>query len=409
MATFDAKKNLAYSTVGTAPVPADSGTTLIVNAGDGTKFPAVPFNATVWPTGVQPTIANAEIVRVTNIAVDTFTITRQQEGTAARTILATDQISATITAKALTDIEAAFTSMGALVAPVGVIQMWLTGTPPTSWLVLDGSAVSRATYSDLFTLWGVTFGAGDGATTFNLPDMRQRIPIGKTAAGALSTLGTLTGSWDHTHGPGTLTVAAHTHGPGTLTVAAHTHASGTLQVASHSHGAGTLSVASHTHDGGTYSTDNVNLAHTHSMQNHFHDMGNHTHTGTTDTEPVGAVAGSDGAGVDVVANHAHDFTTNGPSTNNTSGPSVADTGSALSTHSHSITAGSSGATAPAVSGGSTATTAPLVNAGATASTTPAVNAGTTASASPAVDAGVTGTNNPPVIVVNFIVRALPTV
>ncbi len=96
-------KNFAYSTVLTAPTPAASGTSLVVQGGDGTKFPTVPFNATVWPVGVQPTTTNAEIVRVTAISTDTFTITRTQESTSARTIVVGDQIAATITAKALTD------------------------------------------------------------------------------------------------------------------------------------------------------------------------------------------------------------------------------------------------------------------------------------------------------------------
>lgn len=103
--SFDAHKNLAYSVVATAPSPASSGTSLVVSTGDGSKFPAVPFNATVWPANTQPTTANAEIVRVTGISTDTFTITRTQESTSARTIGVGDQIAATITAKTLSDIE----------------------------------------------------------------------------------------------------------------------------------------------------------------------------------------------------------------------------------------------------------------------------------------------------------------
>src|SRR3990167_8462501 len=102
----DAHKNFAYSTVATAPSPAASGTSLVVAAGDGAKFPTVPFNATVWPVSVQPTTANAEIVRVTTISTDTFTITRTQESTSARTIVVGDQIANTVTAKTLTDVEA---------------------------------------------------------------------------------------------------------------------------------------------------------------------------------------------------------------------------------------------------------------------------------------------------------------
>jgi hypothetical protein len=101
----DAHKNLAYSTVATAPVPSSSGTSLIVAAGEGSRFPTAPFNATVWPAGQTPTPANAEIVRVTAVSTDTLTITRAQEATSARSVIVGDQISATITKKVITDIE----------------------------------------------------------------------------------------------------------------------------------------------------------------------------------------------------------------------------------------------------------------------------------------------------------------
>ncbi len=109
---MDAHKNAAYSLVATAPSPATSGTSLVVTAGEGARFPAVPFNATVWATGAQPNFAaggttggNFEIVRVTAISTDTLTITRAQESTTARSIVVGDQIAATITAKTLTDAE----------------------------------------------------------------------------------------------------------------------------------------------------------------------------------------------------------------------------------------------------------------------------------------------------------------
>lgn len=117
----DAHANLAYSTVATAPSPATSGTSLVVASGEGARFPAVPFNATIWPTGTIPTPANAEIVRVTNISTDTLTITRTQESTSARTVVVGDQIAATITAKTLTDIESYLTGEAATRGTTGSI------------------------------------------------------------------------------------------------------------------------------------------------------------------------------------------------------------------------------------------------------------------------------------------------
>lgn len=105
--SFDAHKNFGYSTVVVAPVPADSGTSLTVVSGDGTKFPSPPFNVSIWPIGALPLVENAEIARVTGISGDAFAIIRTEEGTSARSIIVGDQISATITVKTLTDIESA--------------------------------------------------------------------------------------------------------------------------------------------------------------------------------------------------------------------------------------------------------------------------------------------------------------
>lgn len=61
---------------------------------------------------------------------------------------------------------------------VGWVIMWAASSLPTGWLECDGSAVSRATYAALFTAIGTTWGAGDGSTTFNLPDLRSSVPVG---------------------------------------------------------------------------------------------------------------------------------------------------------------------------------------------------------------------------------------
>jgi len=103
---FDQHKNLAISTVTVPPTPLTSGDYLYVAAGEGARFPAPPFNATVWPAGQIPTPANAEVLRVTGITVDGFNIVRAQEGSTARAIVAGDLLAATITAKVITDIEA---------------------------------------------------------------------------------------------------------------------------------------------------------------------------------------------------------------------------------------------------------------------------------------------------------------
>ena len=54
----------------------------------------------------------------------------------------------------------------------GMIAPFAMTSAPTGWLTCDGTAVSRTTYSDLFTAIGTTWGSGDGSSTFNLPDLR---------------------------------------------------------------------------------------------------------------------------------------------------------------------------------------------------------------------------------------------
>jgi hypothetical protein len=99
--------NFAVSTVAVAPSPAASGTSTTVASGEGARFPAAPFNATIAPISAQPTPANAEIVRVTARTGDVLTLTRAQEGTTARAVQVGDLLAATITVKTLTDIELA--------------------------------------------------------------------------------------------------------------------------------------------------------------------------------------------------------------------------------------------------------------------------------------------------------------
>lgn len=60
----------------------------------------------------------------------------------------------------------------------GSIVMYGSSTPPTGFLNCDGSAVSRTTYDDLFAVIGTTYGSGNGSTTFNLPNLSGRFPLG---------------------------------------------------------------------------------------------------------------------------------------------------------------------------------------------------------------------------------------
>ena len=74
----------------------------------------------------------------------------------------------------------------ATVLPAGILLPFGGSSSPTGWLLCDGQAVSRTTYSDLFDIIGTTFGIGDGSSTFNVPDMRGNFPLGKDNMGGSS-------------------------------------------------------------------------------------------------------------------------------------------------------------------------------------------------------------------------------
>lgn len=69
---------------------------------------------------------------------------------------------------------------------VGSVINYPGNTPPSKWFLCYGQQISRTTYSALFDVIGTTYGAGNGSTTFNLPDCRGRVIAGKDNMGGLS-------------------------------------------------------------------------------------------------------------------------------------------------------------------------------------------------------------------------------
>jgi microcystin-dependent protein len=86
--------------------------------------------------------------------------------------------------------------------PIGSVMMFAGATAPTNYLFCRGQAISRSTYSGLFALVGTTYGAGDGTTTFNLPNLQTRVVAGLDAGGspdvAFDALGETGGAKTHT-------------------------------------------------------------------------------------------------------------------------------------------------------------------------------------------------------------------
>lgn len=119
--------------------------------------------------------------------------------------------------------------------PVGVMHQYGGATAPTGYLLCDGTAVSRTTYASLYATISTTYGVGDGSTTFNLPDLRGRLPMGAGTGTGLNASGTgaptgsaqtarTRGAWggEETHllSGAESGTSAHSH---TATSAAHNH------------------------------------------------------------------------------------------------------------------------------------------------------------------------------------------
>ena len=104
--------------------------------------------------------------------------------------------------------------------PTATIVPWSDSSVPTGFLECNGQAVSRSTYSALFAIVGTTYGAGDGSSTFLVPDLQDNVPVGKSNNKALASTG------------GANTVASTGNVGGSTANATLTEA----QLASHDHG-----------------------------------------------------------------------------------------------------------------------------------------------------------------------------
>lgn len=126
---------------------------------------------------------NGAIIGGSNAVAGTFT-----------TVTATTVNTSTITATTYT---------GGGIAPTGALTMWAgaVASPPTGWLACNGANVSRSTYSALFAVVGTSWGAGDGSTTFTLPNLLNKFPVGAGDTYALAATG----------GSANAIVVSHTH------------------------------------------------------------------------------------------------------------------------------------------------------------------------------------------------------
>lgn len=170
-----------------------------------------------------------------------------------------------------------------LLDDVGVLGFFATTTAPVGWLKANGAAVSRTAYAALFARIGTTFGAGDGTTTFNLPDMRgefvRGLDDGRGVDGGRS-LGSTQSSANLSH--------THTGTTGNQS-ADHTHSGTTSTNGDHNHGVPdqdqNAGFGGNFDSGGVESVDRYVTTTTNGAHNHTITTGgasaSHTHSFTT--------------------------------------------------------------------------------------------------------------------------------
>lgn len=97
------------------------------------------------------------------------------------------------------NIKAALDWLGLHSTPIGAVNWFAHSEPFDGWLICDGQAVSRTEYAGLYAYLGTTWGAGDGSTTFNVPDLREKVLTGhKEGSAEWPNIGSVYGSKTHT-------------------------------------------------------------------------------------------------------------------------------------------------------------------------------------------------------------------
>ena len=239
--------------------------------------------------------------------------------------------------------------------PSGTVLMFGGLAAPFGYLLCDGTAINRTSYADLFAVIGTLYGSGNGFTTFNLPNLKGRIPVGLDPTQAtLDTIGETGGTGTHQHAAAnTGDGGSHSHNTTdhSHNTADHSHYSDHSHYADHSHNAThdhSISGGSHAHGiTGSVTANNtaVGRASSGNTSTNF-QLGGHAHTDnfavSTDSAHAhnvvaynGGTSNANGAGI-TTGNSNYGNTGGANAGNTTSGASDGNVTSNQVNHSHTI-------------------------------------------------------------------------
>lgn len=147
----------------------------------------MPYKGNVWkdgPDGRTP-ITAAKLTKI-------------EDGVAAAQAEAEKATSSATAARAsLESVNNSYLSMLNAIVPVGAVLPFYGGEPPKNWLLCYGQEVSRAEYPELFRVIGARAGAGNGSSTFNVPDLRGKVIYGQGAQNFSQNTGATVGETHH--------------------------------------------------------------------------------------------------------------------------------------------------------------------------------------------------------------------
>jgi microcystin-dependent protein len=140
---------------------------------------------------------------------------------------------------AVSQITGSLTSDVAELIPAGTVVLWTAAAAPSGWLLCDGGDINRTTYAALFAKIGTTYGSGDGATTFDLPNTKDVAIIGR---GDNNSLGTSSGTQFNSSKQATTASGSASLSTGTVAVSSGAKDAGSINVLN------TVSATGHTHN-----------------------------------------------------------------------------------------------------------------------------------------------------------------